>query len=378
MLDFLCLAKYPVHTDETLDLLDDALGRFHNNKDIFIDLGVRANFNIPKLHFSGHYRYFIELFGTTDNYNTEYTERLHIDLAKDAYRSTNFKDEYPQMTAWLERREKILRHDKFIRRQFSTHGGIHPPPLKPPPCLVQPRELLMAKHPSAHSISLHSLKDDYGATFFQAALARFVAQYQNPNFTKAQVEAASLNIHIPFQKLSVYHRIKFVSRDPYSLDHIQTVVDSIHAQPARLDKYGKIIPGRFDTGLINYKNGGVRGVKGQCSVYTCNIMILNRTISLHRSLRWTDTLCLHSSSTRSQTVVLGTSSSACTSEIPCVCRVVHTISSFGRPQSPSIQDFKTPCPWRATSQHCTSPTDTSKRSLISEVWSDCTGRMEVE
>jgi len=33
----------------------------------------------------------IELFGTTDNYTTEYTERLHIDLAKDAYRATNMK-----------------------------------------------------------------------------------------------------------------------------------------------------------------------------------------------------------------------------------------------------------------------------------------------
>jgi hypothetical protein len=43
-----------------------------------------------------------------DNFNTEYTERLHIDLAKDAYRSTNMKDEYPQMTAWLDRRERDL------------------------------------------------------------------------------------------------------------------------------------------------------------------------------------------------------------------------------------------------------------------------------
>jgi hypothetical protein len=41
-------------------------------------------------------------------------QRLHIDLAKDTYHATNFKDEYPQMTAWLERREKILRHDKFL------------------------------------------------------------------------------------------------------------------------------------------------------------------------------------------------------------------------------------------------------------------------
>ena len=114
ILDFLFLARYPVHTGESLDLLDAALKRFHDNKEIFIDFGVHANFNFPKVHFTGHYQWFIELFGTTDNYSTEYTECLHIDLAKDAYRATNFKDEYPQMTAWLERCKKVLRHDKYL------------------------------------------------------------------------------------------------------------------------------------------------------------------------------------------------------------------------------------------------------------------------
>ncbi|KAJ7856406.1 hypothetical protein B0H14DRAFT_2578915 [Mycena olivaceomarginata] len=60
--------------------------------------------------FLPHYIMYIKLFGTTDNYNTEYS--LHIDLAKDAYRSTNFKDEFPQMTLWLERKEKIYRHER--------------------------------------------------------------------------------------------------------------------------------------------------------------------------------------------------------------------------------------------------------------------------
>ena len=101
LLDFLYLAQYPIHTDETLDLLDDALEHFHDNKTIFIDLGIRDSFNIPKLHFAWHYTLFIQLYGTLDNCNTEYTERLHIDLAKDAYKSTNHKDEFSQMTVWL-------------------------------------------------------------------------------------------------------------------------------------------------------------------------------------------------------------------------------------------------------------------------------------
>jgi hypothetical protein len=132
ILDFLYLARYPVHTNETLDLLDAALKHFHD-KAIFIDLGVPADFNFPKAHFAGHYQRFIELFGTTDNYNSEYTEQLHIDLAKDAYHATNFKDEYPQMTAWLERCEKVLRHDKFLQRQAPTHTS--PAQTSTLPCL---------------------------------------------------------------------------------------------------------------------------------------------------------------------------------------------------------------------------------------------------
>ncbi|KAG2148537.1 hypothetical protein BD769DRAFT_1322783, partial [Suillus cothurnatus] len=102
LLNFLYLMQYPCHSLETLHSLDEALDLFHENKDIFIQLGIRNNFNLPKLHTAHHYHLMITLFGTTDNYNTEYTERLHIDLAKDAYRVTNHKDKFIQMTCWLE------------------------------------------------------------------------------------------------------------------------------------------------------------------------------------------------------------------------------------------------------------------------------------
>ena len=166
------------------------------------------------------------------------------------------------MTTWLERREKTLRHEKYLRQQIIIHPDPSPPQC--PPFLIQPRELKMAKHPSARGVSLESLKTDYGASFFEAALARFVAQYQNPQSSKAQIERAASSIHIPFRKLSVFHCIKYVSCDQYGLEKGENVVDSIHAQPARLDKYGKVIPGRFDTGLVNYKDGGMTGVKGHC------------------------------------------------------------------------------------------------------------------
>jgi hypothetical protein len=127
MLDFLYLAQYMSHTNETLCQLQDSLAEFHNNKLIFVDLGIREHFNIPKLHSLSHYESSIRLFGMTDNYNTERSEHLHIDLAKDAYRATNHKDEYSQMTIWLEHQEKIEQHHEFISwRQQGTQSD--------PPC----------------------------------------------------------------------------------------------------------------------------------------------------------------------------------------------------------------------------------------------------
>ncbi|KAI0712997.1 hypothetical protein C8Q72DRAFT_790344 [Fomitopsis betulina] len=87
---------------------------FHDKKDVFIHLGVHDQFTIPKLHMMLHYTRAIRSYSTTDNYNTESTEHLHINFAKEAYRASNHKDEFPQMTKWLERREKILQHANYV------------------------------------------------------------------------------------------------------------------------------------------------------------------------------------------------------------------------------------------------------------------------
>ncbi|KAF8953517.1 hypothetical protein BDZ97DRAFT_1679377 [Flammula alnicola] len=264
LLDFISLAKYPVHSSQTLDNMEQALKTFHDNLDIFVDLGIRDNFDIPKFHFAGHYRYFVELYGTTDNYNTEYTERLHIDMAKDAYAATNCKDEYLQMTLWLERREKILQHDKFIRRRVNTASQINL--IKPLPSLIPLRHQIMTKNPSARAVSLDDLRQKYGATDFVSALSRFIAQYQHPTYSKTHIEHIAVTLHIPFSTVPVFHRLKFWSHDVYAADPLaKNIVDSLHVEPARLDKYDNIVPGRFDVALINYGDGGASGVQGYCA-----------------------------------------------------------------------------------------------------------------
>ncbi|KAJ7756682.1 hypothetical protein B0H16DRAFT_1662562 [Mycena metata] len=260
VLDFVHLAQYPMHTSETLALLSDALDRFHENKSIFVDLGVRDNFNLPKLHYCRHYILYIKGFGTTDNYNTEYTERLHIDLAKDAYRSTNFKDEFPQMTLWLERKEKIYRHEKYIQWRLDRCPS---PPIMAdlPPGIVYERQLKMTKHPTHKAVRLSRLVTDYGAQIFRDALARFITKFNNPLLTSRQIESESANVTFAFHSLPVFHRIKFTTQDPYT-SHApsDSVVDSIHVQPQKSLKNGAAVPARFDTALINDSTGGLIGV----------------------------------------------------------------------------------------------------------------------
>jgi hypothetical protein len=269
ILDFLYLSKYPVHTTQTLDQLEDALNSFHSNKGIFVQLGIRSDFNLPKLHFLGHYRELFEIFGTSDNFNTEYTERLHIDMAKEAYRSTNSKDEYPQMTAWLECRERILHHSKFIQRRLSiAQGAAVPAPLPGLSTLIPIRTMKMAQSPSA-SVFFEDLENAYGALDFKLALAKFIIHFNNPALPKRDVTRLAAKFHIPFRKVPVYHRIKFVSSDPYADNpSAESVVDSIHVEPARTEQLrGTLVPARFDTALIRVDNKHVgdpaNALKGQ-------------------------------------------------------------------------------------------------------------------
>jgi hypothetical protein len=242
VLDFLYTAQFPSQTDETLVLLTESLTAFHNNKDIFIELGIRDAFNIPKIHSMQHYVRSIRNYGATDNYNTEYTERLHIDLAKDAYKSTNSKDEFTQMTLWLERREKVIRHAAFIQWQLSGR------PLPLPPLARNPH-LQMTRNPT-QTISFTKIASDYKAPFFYEALQMVVAEYQHPSASQAHLNYLAPKIAIPFLSVPLFHKIKFWNQDPYRRPDCSDVLDVAHIRPRRKGKRGWILP-RFDTVLVN-------------------------------------------------------------------------------------------------------------------------------
>ncbi|KAI9459823.1 hypothetical protein F5148DRAFT_1369306 [Russula earlei] len=281
LLDFLYISQYPIHSTETISILDESLQTFHDNKSIFIDLGIRSDYNFPKLHKAKHYKLAIEAFGTTDNYNTEYTERLHIDLAKDAYRSTNHKDKFSQMTIWLERREKIFFHNRFIQWQIAGK----PPPADTSwhaPQFAHRPHIQMTIHPSVQAVPLTSIMSKYGATFFKPALACYVAHMNNPSLTTAvQVERIAQDIDLPFNTIPVYHNIKFWNTDAQGHEETSDLLDSVHIKPSHSDNRGKGVPARFDTVLVKDGDGGHAGVSGAICQPISAIALLKFTLSLH-------------------------------------------------------------------------------------------------
>ncbi|KZP30194.1 hypothetical protein FIBSPDRAFT_908162 [Athelia psychrophila] len=115
VIDFIYYAHFQEHDDESLAQLDAAWVMFHENKDIFVELEIRKHFNINKLHQMKHYFDMIRMHGTCDGYNSEGTERLHIDYAKMGYLASNRVGYIKQMTKWLYRQEAVYRFTLYLQ-----------------------------------------------------------------------------------------------------------------------------------------------------------------------------------------------------------------------------------------------------------------------
>ena len=269
LLDFLYLAQLPSHNDETLDRMTVALDNFHANKSIFVDLNIRSNFNFPKLHSLLHYAASIKLFGTTDNYNTEYSERLHIDLTKDAYAATNRKDELAQMTLWLERNEKITRFDKFVL--WRLHGRPKPPTDTPP--IIHHPQIQMTRQ-STRSATFEEIREDYGARNFQTALSMFLSQHANAQMSQHGPESDP-NPTFSSQRIPVFHKIKLWTRDPQGRPEADDTCDVVHTRCHTTTRTKRRLPARFDTVLVDVSaesgNGDRCGANGEDSNIACTL-----------------------------------------------------------------------------------------------------------
>lgn len=257
LLDFVYIAQLPEATTSTIAELEDALDRFHEHKDVFIELGARMHFNFPKMHALEHYVESLKLFGTADNFNTSYSERLHIDCAKSAWRATNRKDEYPQMTLWMQRREQILAHTNQIRWRLAGRPSVQDMPRAPLPGAPKLKNKL-AKNPTVESISIEKAEQLYGADNLRRKLTEFIVRTKFPDFSEHQVQQFSNTYLLPFNTIAAFHRLKFWHSDAFERegDLVQELPDSIIARPAYLDTQRRRVQGTFNTALVDELGNG--------------------------------------------------------------------------------------------------------------------------
>lgn len=156
------------HTDTTLIAMEESLKSFHEHKHVLIELELREDFNVPKIHSMQHYISSIRALGSADGYNTEYPERLHIDYAKDGYHASNKRDYVEQMALWLQRQEAVHYKSAYLawRKSRDGNGDFEMPPQV---------HYKVAKTPPRHQVSIDRIECDYGAVEFIPALERFLA-----------------------------------------------------------------------------------------------------------------------------------------------------------------------------------------------------------
>jgi hypothetical protein len=109
-------ASLPVQTDATLKELEKDLKVFNNAKKVFVDVSP-SKFQFPKFHSMQHYAAQIKLYGTLDNYDSEYGEHQHITDAKEPYRRSNKRDPKAQMIHHIQRRTGLESKLDYIAAQ---------------------------------------------------------------------------------------------------------------------------------------------------------------------------------------------------------------------------------------------------------------------
>jgi hypothetical protein len=111
----------------------------------------------------------------------------------------------------------------------------------------------MARNPEKTQVHFDILARGYGALDFQDMLAEFIAQVNHPHASGSALQACAHDTHIPFARVSVFHKIKFMMSRDFSNE--LEITDIVHVRPEQKDSHGRIIPARFDTVLVESRKG---------------------------------------------------------------------------------------------------------------------------
>ncbi|KAF5328289.1 hypothetical protein D9758_018165 [Tetrapyrgos nigripes] len=112
-LDFCYLVRRVDFSETTLAEVQETLNRFHHYRVVFLQTGVRDDFNLPRQHAMMHYVQHIMEFGAPNGLCTSITESRHITAVKKPWRRSNRYNALSQMLLTIQQLDKLcaLRSD---------------------------------------------------------------------------------------------------------------------------------------------------------------------------------------------------------------------------------------------------------------------------
>jgi hypothetical protein len=122
--EFCYLVRRSQIDETTLASIEAAVERFHREREIFIEVGVREDFSLPRQHSLNHYSSLIRLFGAPNGICLSITESKHIESVKDPWRRSNHNQPLGQMLLTTQRLDKLV----AARVDFDSRGMLGSPP----------------------------------------------------------------------------------------------------------------------------------------------------------------------------------------------------------------------------------------------------------
>jgi len=126
MIDFIYQAQSPVHTESSVQKMEDALHKFHDYKHAIVDAGarktqsgsVKTDFYIPKLELLQHFTTSIHHSGLPIQYTADVSKRLLCTHCKNPFQRTNKHGDFAEQVIHILDCEEMM-------RQYDLYMMLH-------------------------------------------------------------------------------------------------------------------------------------------------------------------------------------------------------------------------------------------------------------
>jgi hypothetical protein len=120
-LEFCYLVRRSQIDEDILFKINAAIERFHKEREIFIECGIRVDFNLPRQHSLLHYPNLIKMFGAPNGLCSSITESKHIKAVKQPWRRSSRNEPLGQMLLINQRLDKL----SAMRVELLSHDMLN-------------------------------------------------------------------------------------------------------------------------------------------------------------------------------------------------------------------------------------------------------------